>query len=169
MINVDISNIWGMASLPDLLALEASVSAAHKTLREAPGYCICPVPSGEELRRIREAAELIRSDSEILVVTGAEAALSAPRGAIELLQGARRNLTQEPDGLRIFFVGCCLSTAQWQELTHLLAGKDFSLCAIPGPGGSPARSAAFRELKWLLERRYGTDEAALPGRLPSGS
>ena len=31
MIKVDISNIWGQLSLPDLLAMEKEVFAAHKT------------------------------------------------------------------------------------------------------------------------------------------
>ncbi len=30
MIKVDISNVWGQLALPDLLALEKEVSAAHK-------------------------------------------------------------------------------------------------------------------------------------------
>ena len=37
MINVDISNIWGCISLPDLLALEKEVSAAHEMLMEGTG------------------------------------------------------------------------------------------------------------------------------------
>ena len=37
MIKVDISNVWGQLALPDLLALEKEVSAAHKTLMEGTG------------------------------------------------------------------------------------------------------------------------------------
>ena len=31
MINVDISNVWGQVSLPDLLALEQEIFNAHQT------------------------------------------------------------------------------------------------------------------------------------------
>ena len=37
MIKVDISNVWGQISLPDLLAVEKEVSAAHATLAEKTG------------------------------------------------------------------------------------------------------------------------------------
>ena len=37
MISVDISNLWGEVSLPDLLSLEQEVFAAHKLLVEGKG------------------------------------------------------------------------------------------------------------------------------------
>ena len=37
MIKVDISNVWGEISLPDLLAIEKEVAAAHNTLAQGTG------------------------------------------------------------------------------------------------------------------------------------
>ena len=37
MIKVDISNIWGELSLPQLLSIEAELSAAHMTVTEGSG------------------------------------------------------------------------------------------------------------------------------------
>ena len=37
MIKVDISNVWGQLSLPDLLAVEKEVAAAHMTLTNHSG------------------------------------------------------------------------------------------------------------------------------------
>ena len=37
MIKVDISNVWGQLSLPDLLAVEHEVAAAHNTLANGTG------------------------------------------------------------------------------------------------------------------------------------
>ena len=37
MIKVDISNIWGEVSLPDLLGIEQEVAQAHMTLTEGTG------------------------------------------------------------------------------------------------------------------------------------
>ena len=37
MLKVDLSNVWGDLSLPDLLATEQEVFAAHKTLAEGRG------------------------------------------------------------------------------------------------------------------------------------
>ena len=37
MIKVDMSNIWGQIALPDLLAVEHEVAAAHDTLAQRTG------------------------------------------------------------------------------------------------------------------------------------
>ena len=37
MIKVDISNVWGDLSLPDMLGMEQEVFQAHKTLTEGRG------------------------------------------------------------------------------------------------------------------------------------
>ena len=37
MINIDISNVWGPISLPELLATEKEVFGAHQTLAEGNG------------------------------------------------------------------------------------------------------------------------------------
>ncbi len=64
MIKVDISNVWGQLSLPDLLAMEKEVSAAHETLVDGTGagndflgWLNLPTrESTEEIRRIQSAA-----------------------------------------------------------------------------------------------------------------
>ena len=76
MIKVDISNVWGQLALPDLLALEKEVSAAHKTLMEGTGegndflgwLSLPTYEETEEMRRIAQAAARIRESSEAFVV-----------------------------------------------------------------------------------------------------
>ena len=78
MLKVDLSNVWGDLSLPDLLATEQEVFAAHKTLAEGRGpgndflgWLELPTfEETEELQRIRRAAERIRADSDVFVVVG---------------------------------------------------------------------------------------------------
>ena len=167
MINVDISNIWGSVSLPDLLAVEAEVAAAHKALMEGTGagseylgWLELPVAEPtEEINRILDAADKIRSDSDVLVVIGIGGSCLGPRAAIELLQGPNRNLGRGKGDPQIFFAGNNLSTRHWNELCRLLEGKDFSLCVISKSGTTTEPAIAFRGLKWMLERKYGTDEA----------
>ena len=73
MIKVDISNVWGQLALPDLLALEKEVSAAHKTLMEGTGegndflgwLSLPTYEETEEMRRIAQAAARIRESSEV--------------------------------------------------------------------------------------------------------
>ena len=60
---------------------------------------------------------------------------------------------------QIYFAGNGLSTRAWNELMGLLDGKDFSLAVISKSGTTTEPAIAFRGLKWLLERKYGTDGA----------
>ena len=102
MIKVDISNVWGQLSLPDLLAIEKEVFAAHQTLTEGSGagndflgWLDLPVEQEtEEIRRIRAAAERIRETSDVFVVIGIGGSYLGPRAAIELMQGTNHNLYQ---------------------------------------------------------------------------
>ena len=166
MIQVDISNVWGVLSLPDLLGLEAEVSAAHMAVTEGTGagsdflgWKNLPVQEPtEEMKRILAAAKKIRSDSDVLVVIGIGGSYLGPRAAIELLQGPNRNIGRGKGDPQIFFAGNNLSTRHWNELLGLLEGKDVSLCVISKSGTTTEPAIAFRNLKWLLERKYGTDE-----------
>ena len=126
MIKLDISNVWGALSLPDMLAAEQEVFDAHKLLVDGKGlgndylgWLNLPTfEETDELRRIRRAAERIRSDSEVFVVVGIGGSYLGPRAAIELVKGANHNLrTGDP---QVFFAGNNLSTRAWQELCELL-------------------------------------------------
>ena len=167
MIQVDISNVWGQISLPDLLALEKEVFDAHDTLMEGTGagsdfrgWLNLPVREAtEEIQRIRQAAEQIRFDSDVFVVIGIGGSYLGPRAAIELLQGANHNVGKGRGNPQVYFAGNSLSTRHWQELQRLLEGKDFSICIISKSGTTTEPAIATRALRWMLERKYGTDEA----------
>ena len=66
MVNVDISNVWGAVSLPELLGREREVFDAHQ------------------------------NDSDLLLVCGVTEAALGARGAIDLYGGAKRNLLHSP-------------------------------------------------------------------------
>lgn len=167
MINVDISNIWGEVSLPDLLAAEKEVFDAHLALTEKTGvgndflgWLDLPIKEPtEEIERILAAAERIRESSDVLVVIGIGGSYLGFRGAIELLQGPNRNIGKGKGDPQIFFGGNSLSTRHWNELIKLLEGKDFSVCVVSKTGTTIEPAIAFRNFRWMLERKYGTDEA----------
>ena len=167
MIHVDISNIWGDLSLPDLLASEKEVFDAHMTLSEGNGkgcdylgwYQLPVKEETDEIRRIRAAAERIRSDSDVFVVIGIGGSYLGPRAAIELLHGCNHNIGKGKGNPQIFFAGNTLSTRAWNELTRLLEGKDFSIAIVSKSGTTTEPAIATRALRWLLERRYGTEGA----------
>ena len=167
MIKVDISNVWGQVSLPDLLALEKEVFDAHMTLseRNGPGndflgWLDLPVREPtEEITRIQKAAEKIRNESEVCVVVGIGGSYLGPRAAIELLQGPNHNIGKGKGNPQIFFAGNGLSTRHWNELMRLLEGKDFSVIVISKSGTTTEPAIAFRGLKAMLENKYGVDGA----------
>ena len=111
MLKVDLSNVWGDLSLPDLLATEQEVFAAHKTLAEGRGpgndflgWLELPTfEETEELQRIRRAAERIRADSDVFVVVGIGGSYLGPRAAIELVKGQNHNLKDSDP--QVFFAG----------------------------------------------------------------
>ncbi len=167
MIKVDISNVWGQVSLPDLLNLEKEVFAAHNTLVDGTGagndflgWLDLPVAEPtEEMRRIAAAAKRIREDSDVFVVVGIGGSYLGPRAAIELLQGPNHNIGKGKGDPQIFFAGNGLSTRHWNELMRLLEGKDFSIAIISKSGTTTEPAIATRALRWMLERKYGTDGA----------
>lgn len=164
MIQVDISNIWGEFSLPDLLAVEKDIAQAHELLTTGTGegnrqlgWLNLPTRKpNPEIQRLTAAAQKIRDNSDALVVVGIGGSCLGARAAIELLQGAERNLCRTP---QIFFAGNSLSTRRWQELCRLLEDKDFSIVIISKSGSTLESGIAARSLRWMLERRYGTDGA----------
>ena len=167
MISVDISNVWGQLSLPDLLAAEREVFDAHMALTEGSGEGSdylgwLKLPTEEEtaeMRRIRAAARKIRENSDVFVVIGIGGSYLGPRAAIELMQGCNRNMGKGKGDPMILYAGNTLSTRAWNELLRLLEGKDFSLAIISKSGTTTEPAIATRALRWLLERKYGTDGA----------
>ena len=167
MIKVDISNVWGQLSLPDLLATEKEVFDAHMTLTEGSGegndflgWLDLPVEEEtDEIRRIRAAAEKIRANSDVFVVIGIGGSYLGPRAAIELMQGCNHNMGKGKGNPQIYYAGNTLSTRAWNELVRLLEGKDFSIAIISKSGTTTEPAIATRALRWMLERKYGTDGA----------
>ena len=167
MITVDISNVWGDISLGDLLNLEKEVFDAHQALTEGTGagsdylgWLNLPVrEETEEMKRIREAAAKIRKESDACVVVGIGGSYLGTRAAIELLQGPNHNMDKGQGNPEVYFAGNNLSTRHWNELCHLLEGKDFSVIVISKSGTTTEPAIAFRGLRWMLERKYGTDGA----------
>lgn len=167
MIYVDISNIWGEVALRDLLAMEQKVALAHETLMEGIGagsrhrkWLELPVrEKTEEMERICRAAEKIRQESDVCVVVGVGGGYLGARAAIELLQGVNHNIGKGRGNPQIFFAGNSVSTRHWQELLRLLKDKDFSVIVVSKSGTTMEPAIALRSLRWMLERKYGTDVA----------
>lgn len=154
MIHADISNVWGAISLQDLLGIEQEIFAAHMAAAEQK--CAALLPEQEMLEKICGTARRIRENSDVLVVLGAGGNCLGIRGVLELLQGPDRNLKN----LSVIFAGNSLSTRQWKQVRENLEGKRFSVLILSGPGDGRESLLILRDLKWTLDRKYGTDESS---------
>ena len=167
MMKVDISNVWGCVEFGDLMSIEKEVAAAHAALsdgsgagKEYLGWMKLPTREATaELTRIQAAAEKIRATSDVFVVIGIGGSYLGSRAAIELLQGPNRNIGRGKGDPQIFYAGNSLSTRHWNELCRLLDEKDFSIVIISKSGTTTEPAVATRALRWMLERKYGTDGA----------
>lgn len=148
-------------------SMRSEVSAAHKMLTEGTGlgsdflgWLDLPVNyDKDEFRRIKESAEKIKKDSEVLVVLGIGGSYLGARAVIEFIKSNNYNLLKK-DTPDIYFGGNTISSSAVAELMQLIDGRDFSINVISKSGTTTEPAIAFRIFKEILERKYGKEEAA---------
>lgn len=116
----------------------------------------------DEFRRIKEAAEKIKKDSEVFVVIGIGGSYLGARAAIEFL---RYNFYNNiPAGERktpeIYFVGNNISSSYIADLIKVIGDRDFSVNVISKSGTTTEPAIAFRIFKDMLVSKYGREGAA---------
>ncbi len=115
----------------------------------------------EEFARIKQAAEKIKQDSDVLLVIGIGGSYLGARAAIEFLSHSFYNVL--PKGVRktpeIYFVGNSISSKYIKDLQDVLEGKDFSINIISKSGTTTEPAIAFRVFKEMLISKYGREEA----------
>ncbi|EKU48060.1 glucose-6-phosphate isomerase [Staphylococcus massiliensis] len=109
-----------------------------------------------EFKRILDASERIKSNSDVLVVIGIGGSYLGARAAIEMLTPMFK---QNDDLPEIVFVGNHLSSTYMHELMQYLEGKDFSINVISKSGTTTEPAISFRLFKQLIEDKYGKEEA----------
>ncbi len=117
----------------------------------------------EEFARIKEAAEKIRENSDVLVVVGIGGSYLGARAAIEMLNSSFCNLLPKDKRKApvIVYAGNNISGNYMYELMEYLDDKDFSVNVISKSGTTTEPAIAFRLLCNLLERKYGTTDGRI--------
>lgn len=155
------------ASKENFEAMQAEVSKAHAMLHEGTGlgndflgWVDLPVNYDKaEFAEIKECAEKIKKDSDVLVVLGIGGSYLGARAAIEFVKSNNYNLVKK-DTPDIYFGGNTISSSAVAELIDLIDGKDFSINVISKSGTTTETAIAFRIFKKLAEEKYGKEEAA---------
>ncbi len=168
-ISFDYSKAIGYIKDTEVENMKDYVAVAHKYLHEKTGvgndflgWVNLPMDyDKEEFKRIKKAAEKIRSDSDVLVVIGIGGSYLGARAAIEMLSHTFSNvLTKEKrNAPLVLFAGNNISSTYMAELLEAVEGKDISVNVISKSGTTTEPAIAFRIFKELLEKKYGKDGA----------
>lgn len=116
----------------------------------------------EEFAKIKEAAEKIQNDSDVLLVIGIGGSYLGARAAIEFLgHSFYNNLTKSQRKTpEIYYIGNSISSTYIKHLMEVVEGKDFSINMISKSGTTTEPAIAFRVFKKILVEKYGKEEAA---------
>ena len=111
----------------------------------------------DEFRRIREAADRIRKDSDVLLVIGIGGSYLGARAAIEFLKGAYYNKIdkQTPD---IYFIGNSFDGEELKTVLELCRGKNISVNVISKSGTTTESAIAFRIVREYMASVYSEEE-----------
>ncbi len=108
----------------------------------------------EELKNIKEAAQKINDDSEVLIVIGIGGSYLGAKAVMNALNHSFYNEISTTK-TKIYFVGHNMSSTYIKELEELIKEKDFSINVISKSGTTTEPAIAFRHFKKLLFDKYG--------------
>ena len=165
-ISVDLKNASMFFDKNDMVAMERELSDAAVKLRNASGegkdflgWLRLPLEyNQEEFARIKQAAEKIRNNSQVLIVIGIGGSYLGARAVIEFLRSPNYNLLKKntPD---IYFVGNNLSADHINEIISMIGDRNFAINVISKSGTTTEPAIAFRIFKKLAEEKYGREQA----------
>lgn len=165
-LKLDLSKSIPYIDAAEMKLIESQVRAAHELLHQGTGagndflgWVELPAKyDKKEFEAIQQTAREIRETSEALVVIGIGGSYLGARAAIEMLSHSFAN--QYPEEKRsnpqIYYLGHTISPTYTAELLEVLAEKDFAVNIISKSGTTTEPAIAFRLIKELLIKKYGT-------------
>lgn len=106
----------------------------------------------EEFSRIKESAQKIRNQAEVLLVCGIGGSYLGARAAIEMIQGPYYQ-----DDLEIIYVGNTFSSTAITRILEYIKDKDVACNVISKSGTTAETSLAFRLIRQFIEEKYGEE------------
>lgn len=113
----------------------------------------------EEFERIKNAAEYIKKNADILVVIGIGGSYLGARAVIEALKSPNYNALAK-DTPQIYFIGNTISPSMLNELLEICEDKDICVNVISKSGTTTEPAIAFRVFRELIYKKYSAEEAA---------
>lgn len=113
----------------------------------------------EEFERIKNAAEYIKKNADILVVIGIGGSYLGARAVIKALKSPNYNALAK-DTPQIYFIGNTISPSMLNELLEICEDKDICVNVISKSGTTTEPAIAFRVFRELVYKKYSAEEAA---------
>lgn len=169
-LNVNTGNIAGFVSEEEILLFQSEMQLHRKSIYQKTGkgndylgWVDLPSSISEAfLDRISQDAARIRSQSELVVITGIGGSYLGTRAVIEALGNPFSGLLNaHKDGNpQLIYAGHHLDADYMHQLLSLLDHHDYSIVVISKSGTTTEPAIAFRLLKGHIENKYGKREAA---------
>lgn len=112
-----------------------------------------------ELADIEQAAELLRSKCEVVVVIGIGGSYLGAKAVVEALNNSFDFLQKDRRNPLLLYAGHNIGEDYLYELCDVLKGRSFGLINISKSGTTTEPALAFRILKKLLEESVGREES----------
>jgi len=165
----DLSKTAPILNEHEISYMAEAVKAAHEKLHNKTGagndflgWVDLPVNyDKDEFKRIKKAAEKIKSDSDVLIAVGIGGSYLGARAAIEMLSHNFHNMldSSKRTAPQVLYVGNNISSTYMSDLLEAIEGKDVSVNVISKSGTTTEPAIAFRILKDYMEKKYGKEEA----------
>lgn len=167
LVNFDSSKLTSFIQENEIPEMQALVNAADQELRQGTGagsdfrgWLALPEKyDRKEFARIKQVAQRIQSDSEVLICIGIGGSYIGAQAAIEFLNSNFYGKEKNAYPI-VVFCGNSLSGSYLSDLISWLGDKDFSINVISKSGTTTEPSVAFRIFKNKLLQKYGAQEAA---------
>lgn len=154
----------------ELKQMEPLVLQAHDMLEERTGAGRSmlgwkDLPESiteEEINKIKEVADKIRTQAEVLVVIGTGGSYLGAKAVIDMLSDPLYNLqpNSKRNGPQVLFIGNNLSGKYLRSIIEYIEDKDVAVNVISKSGTTLEPAVAFRILKLFMEEKYGISGAA---------
>ncbi|MBF6627856.1 MAG: glucose-6-phosphate isomerase, partial [Proteiniphilum sp.] len=168
-IQLNIKHVSDFLSEETILKQSAHATASNQALYDGSregndflGWVTLPSSITEEaLREIEDAATVLRTHCEAVVVIGIGGSYLGARAVIDALSGSFDWLqdTKERRNPVILYAGNNISEDYLHELMNFLEEKQFGIINISKSGTTTEPALTFRLLKDQLERKVGKEEA----------
>ena len=168
-IQLQIKDLSGFLSEEDILKQSGQATACNQALHDGSlagsdflGWVTLPSSiTDQELREVEDAATVLRTRCEAVVVVGIGGSYLGARAVIDVLSSSFDWLQEKKDRKNpvILFAGNNISEDYLYELMQYLQNRQFGIINISKSGTTTEPAIAFRLLKEQLEEKVGKEEA----------